>query len=347
MSKRTVLVLGISGGIGGEVAHAFATRGWHVRALTRGAMLDVGSDIEVVHGDAMNRAAVIAAASGADAIFHGVNPPRYENWRGLALPMLDNTIAAARASGARILFPGTIYNFGPDAGDVLDEDSPQHPLTRKGRIRVEMERALESASREGVATTIVRAGDFFGPHTGSSWFSQALVQSGKPVRRVMYPGPLDIGHSWAYLPDLAQTFAQLAEVATARFERFHFRGYWLPRGGDLIDVIRRVAACERLTVRRMPWWAIPLVAPFSEQFREMLEMKYLWYTPHQLVNQRVIAALGSEPHTPIEEAVRATLSGMGCVEDPQHQRCASYNSRTESRSNTTNVKTPRTAPSGM
>jgi len=29
--------------------------------------------------------------------------------------MSGNTIATERAAGARILLPGTIYNFGPDA----------------------------------------------------------------------------------------------------------------------------------------------------------------------------------------------------------------------------------------
>ena len=29
--------------------------------------------------------------------------------------MIENTVAAARASGTRILLPGTIYNYGPDA----------------------------------------------------------------------------------------------------------------------------------------------------------------------------------------------------------------------------------------
>ena len=50
--------------------------------------------------------------------------------------MLDNTIAAARAAGATIVLPGTVYNYGPDAGDVLREDAPQHPTTRKGAIQV-------------------------------------------------------------------------------------------------------------------------------------------------------------------------------------------------------------------
>ena len=50
--------------------------------------------------------------------------------------MLESSIAAAKASGARLVFPGTVYNFGPDAFPNLNERSPQNPMTRKGKILV-------------------------------------------------------------------------------------------------------------------------------------------------------------------------------------------------------------------
>jgi nucleoside-diphosphate-sugar epimerase len=47
--------------------------------------------------------------------------------------------------------------------------------------------------------------------------------------------------------------------------------------------------------------------------REMLEMRYVWREPVQLDNTRLIAELGREPHTPLDEAIEATLRGLGCV----------------------------------
>src|SRR5215468_11563969 len=166
-NSRTALVLGATGGIGGEMALALIERGWRVRSLHRaperaGRKAPHLDRVQWVAGDAMRREDVIAAAQGSEVIVHGVNPPGYRNWRGLALPMLENSIAAAKGSGARMVFPGTVYNFGPDAFPTLTERSPQNPLTRKGKIRVEMERRLEAASRDGLPTLIVRAGDFFG-----------------------------------------------------------------------------------------------------------------------------------------------------------------------------------------
>ena len=164
--------------------------------------------VEWVAGDAMVEADVMRAATGAAVIFHGANPPGYKNWRELAIPMLRNSIAAARKTGARLIFPGNVYNFGPDAGAFVNEASPQHPLTRKGTVRVEMEQMLLAASTEaGVRALVIRAGDFFGPHQPASWFRDAMVKPGKPLKSVVYPGERNAGHAWAYLPDLAEAVA--------------------------------------------------------------------------------------------------------------------------------------------
>ncbi len=190
VSSNTALILGATGGIGGEVARQLRDGGWTVRALQRGVPLDgeQRDGMTWVRGDAMNAEDVSAAAAGCSVIVHAVNPPGYRRWAELALPMLDNTIAAARAVGATIVLPGTVYNFGPDAFPVLTEESPQHPLTRKGAIRVEMERRLSVASTAGARVLIVRAGDFFGPAAANSWFSQGLIKPGKPVTAISYPG---------------------------------------------------------------------------------------------------------------------------------------------------------------
>jgi nucleoside-diphosphate-sugar epimerase len=312
---RIALILGATGGIGGETARALLARGFRVRAMHRSPAAQSASNaIEWVKGDAMNAADVLAAAQGADVIVHAVNPPGYRNWKGLALPMLDNTIAAALATGARIAFPGTVYNFGPDAFPMLRESSPQRPLTRKGAIRVEMERRLESASRDGVKVLIVRAGDFFGPRsTANNWFSAGLVKPGKPLRSVTYPGAHDAGHAWAYLPDLAETFARLLEreADLRAFEVFHFRGHSFERGVELAKAARSAADNPTAPIRRLPWFAIYLAAPFSETLREMLEMRYLWKETVLLDNTKLLAFLGEEPHTPLDRALRETLNGLG------------------------------------
>src|SRR5579863_5412822 len=189
-SKGVVLVLGAAGGVGGEIARQMRDIGWEVRAMKRGLAGEGGlrDGINWVGGDALNAEDVRSAARGASVIVHAVNPPGYRNWAKLVVPMVDNTIAAARRVGATVVLPGTVYNFGPDAFPVLHEDSPQHPVTRKGAIRVELEERLRAYAERGGRVLIVRSGDFFGPIAGNNWFSQGLIKPGQPVRTVYRPG---------------------------------------------------------------------------------------------------------------------------------------------------------------
>ena len=314
----TVLVLGATGGIGGEVARRLRDAGWDVRALRRTSTqaIERRDGIQWIRGDALDREDVMNAAAGCSVIIHAVNPPGYRRWSELVLPMLDNTIAAAATQGATIVLPGTVYNYGPDAFPVLTEDTPQRPMTRKGAIRVEMERRLQKASREGARVLIVRAGDFFGPNAGSSWFSQGLVKRGRPVKTISYPGRRGVGHLWSYLPDVGRTVVELLARRDTldAFACVHMEGHWDADGTQMSDAIRRVVARRTGTAPRVaafPWWLLALASPFVTTLREMGEMRYLWRTPVRMSNARLVAALGREPHTSLDEAVEATLTGMG------------------------------------
>lgn len=308
--QKTALVIGATGGIGGALAERLLADGWAIRALNRDpAKARVGREaFDWVKGDAMVVNDVVAAAQGCEIIVHGANPPGYRNWAGLQLPMLNATIAAAQATGARILFPGTVYNYGEDAFPILTETSPQTAISRKGAIRVRMEQALREAR---VPVLIVRAGDFFGPKPGNNWLSQGLVKPGRPIRAVMYPGPLSVDHAWAYLPDVAETFVQLLNTDLGAFETFHMQGQ--QANGHQFIAALETAAGRKLGVSRMPWLALATVAPFNETLREMQEVRYLWRRPVVMDNARLVAKLGAEPRTPLADALRAALIGQGSL----------------------------------
>jgi nucleoside-diphosphate-sugar epimerase len=314
--ERTALVLGATGGIGGAVARRLLDAGWTVRALVRAASAGRLPDgVTGFVGDALTASDVSRAAEGASLIVHAVNPPGYRDWDRLVLPMIDNTIAAAGANGARILLPGTVYNYGPDAFPDIDESAPQRPDTRKGRIRVEMERRLRAAAEAGDASAlVVRAGDFFGAGAGSSWFSQGLLTPGRRPRVIRRPGKPGVGHQWAYLPDVADTMLTLVERDDLdRFATFHMEGHWDADGTQMTDAIVRVLGDPVVAVKPFPWWLLQIAAPFATTPRELMEMRYLWKRPVRLTNARLVAKLGSEPRTPLEEAVRRTLTAAACL----------------------------------
>ena len=317
---KIALVLGATGGIGGEVARQLRDAGWTVRALRRGGeqALEQRDGMVWIRGDAMNRADVLSAASGCAVIVHAVNPPGYLRWAELVLPMLDNTIAAAQANGATIVLPGTVYNFGPSAFPLLREDSQQEPMTRKGAIRVELEQRLRTASANGCKVIVVRAGDFFGPKVGNSWFSQGLIKPGLPVKAISQPGARGVAHQWSYLPDVARTMVALVQrrETLEPFAVFHMQGHWDTDGTQMAAAICRIVVKRggaQPKVSAFPWWLMALIAPFVPTVRELREMRYLWNVPLSMDNSKLVATLGQEPHTPLDAAVEATLEGMGCL----------------------------------
>jgi len=189
---------------------------------------------------------------------------------------------------------------------------------------------LEQAADRGVRSLVVRAGDFFGSHQPASWFSSAIVKAGRPVGAIAYPGDPDVGHTWAYLPDLAETIAQIAalEGKLPAFGALHFAGHWLEPGAEIVNAVRRVAERPALPLRRFPWPLIYLGAPFVPFFREILEMRYLWRIPLRLDNRKLVALIGREPHTALDVAVRQTLVDLGCLAEAFARNAEGHRRRT-------------------
>ena len=317
---KTALMIGATGGIGNAMTQSLLDHDWQVRALHRNpdqarTKFSHLSSVEWVNGDAMNEADVVNAAQGVDIVVHAANPPGYKDWHGLAVPMLENSIVAATSVGARLVFPGNVYNYGPDAWPLVSEASPQSPRTRKGAIRVEMEQMLQQAAEQGARVLVVRAADFFGANAPGSWLQSVIVKPGQKIKAVTYPGRHDVGHAWAYLPDLAETIACLVDRddELGAFEVFNFGGHYFARGSELADAIKQVASVPDAATKSMPWIALYIAAPFVSLFREILEMRYLWKIDLRLDNSKLVEFLGAEPHTPLDRAPKSTLISLECI----------------------------------
>lgn len=305
-TSRTVLVLGAGGRFGRAAVAAFSDAGWQVRAFVRPNRPAPSSrGVAAIEGDAFDATSVAEAARGADVIVHALNPP-YPRWSQDLPRQTESVLAAARATGATVMIPGNVYNYGADMPATLGEGTPHHPSTRKGTLREEMEQSFRRATEDGVNTVILRAGDFIEAAKTGNWFDTyvtAKIDRGVAV----YPGPLNRMHAWAYLPDMAQAMVELAESddPVTGFETFNFGGYNLT-GAALIAALE-THANRPLKTRGMPWFAMHLMAPFAPLIREVLEMRYLWTVPHAVDGSALSEALPAFRPTPLSEALAETL----------------------------------------
>ncbi len=305
--KGRILVLGAAGRLGYVAAEAFRDAGWQVKGLVRpGRAGAVPRRIEAI--EAVTRDEAVAAASGCDVVLNALNPAITE-WRKNALSLAYAAIAAAESNGATLLFPGSVWNYGRAMPPVLDESTPMQPTTRKGAMRVEIEQRIQEACDRGMRAIILRAGDFYGGGSGS-WFDLVIAKDiGRS--RLTYPGPLNVEHAWAYLPDFAATLVLLAEqrASFGACETFGFPGDAVT-GEQFIATIEAVTK-SKFTLRPMSWWFLKTIGQLLALGRELSELEYLWRVPHRISGDKLKAAIGEIPHTPLPQAIAASLRAIG------------------------------------
>ena len=311
---RSVLILGANGRFGATAVRAFAAAGWSVLAQARRPIVALPKGARHVAAQLDDTGTLESAAAGARVVIHAINPP-YTRWAAEALPLARAGVDLAQRLGATYMLPGNVYNFGADMPAVLSEETPQHPTTRKGRIRCEMEEVLQARAGQGLRSVVIRAGDFFGGGTGS-WLDLAIVKS-LAKGKLVYPGPLDRVHAWAYLPDLVQAFVAAAGRSDLpAFTRLHFPGH-AATGAEFLAAVERAARALGVAPERafrrgsMPWGVIRAGGLLVPIWREIAEMAYLWDVPHALDGSAMRRLLGPLPATDLDTAMPAALRSLG------------------------------------
>jgi len=305
--------LGACGRLGGALLPAFTAAGWRVLAHTRRAEVPALAGVTWLRGPVEQVGSHARAAGGAAVVVHAMNPP-YTRWDTELLPQVNAALGAARALGARLLFPGNVYAYGPPLPALIDAATPPRPGTRKGALRAEAEARLRAS---GVPTVVVRAGDFFGSGQGA-WLDLVVAKALRRKGRIVYPGPLDLPHAWAYLPDLAQGFVAVAEAESrlAPYEELPFAGHtvtgtdWvaaLTAGAQALGWLRAGQAAQ---VAPMPWGWLRLAGLVVPMAREVAAMRFLWDQPHRLDATAWHTRLGEPAQTPLTQAVQAALAAM-------------------------------------
>jgi len=282
MNMKTVLIMGASGNFGSHAATAFEAAGWQVRRYQR------GTDIA-------------QAAAGVQVVVNALNPPNYKNWAENVPQIAALGLKAARASGATLVVPGNVYNFGT-APAPWGPDTPQNPQTRKGKLRVQMEQALKAAT--DVRVIVLRCGDFINPTAPGAVFDIVLAKS-IAKGKLTALGDVAAAHSWAYLPDVARALVGLVEIRAElpRFADIPFAGHTLSVN-DIAGHYGRILG-RPVKVAAFPWWVMRLLSPVWRLANELLEMRYLASHPHWMSDAALNMYLPEFEPTPVEEMLRA------------------------------------------
>jgi nucleoside-diphosphate-sugar epimerase len=295
------------GQVGQPLARILLERGKRVRLVKRSARR-LPAGVNLVQGDATDLNFCIEAARGASTVYHCMNPPYYARvWEGLLPRYMDNLLAAARFSGARLVVLDNVYMLGRPQGRPLNEDTPPRPCSRKGEVRARVaERMWEAHRRGDVRVTSGRASDFYGPggtltHLGDQFWRPVIA--GKRGRVLVNP---DAIHTYHYIPDVA---AGLATLGTAANDAYG-RPWMLPcaPAETMRALVVRFSQelgrkIELMVVPRAVIKTLALVVPF---LREIDEMSYQWEEPFVIDDRRFRAQFGQGP----EDVQRAAAEAV-------------------------------------
>lgn len=290
---QTALILGASGRFGRAAAKAFEQAGWQVERFRRGQ-------------DNLTQ-----ACAGVDVIVNGWNP-LYPDWAAQVPRLHRQVIQAAEVADATIILPGNVYVFGPTTPAPWSQHSAHAAQNSLGRIRIEMEAAYRASSARVI---LLRAGDFLDTEASGNWFD-AMITAKLSKGKFVYPGRWDIPHAWAYLPDVARAAVELAEKRAdlPRFLDVPYTGYTLS-GQELLAALNaNLSRPARLS--KMSWLPLQLARPFWPLGRCLLEMRYLWNTPHSLNGDLFHELLPRFQATPLAQALRHCLPQELLVSQP-------------------------------
>jgi dihydroflavonol-4-reductase len=246
-----ILVLGATGFIGGQIARALVERGYTVRALRRPGSLTLAIDglpIEFAIGDLRDRAALLAAMRGVDALIHaaGYYPrnslaPRRAIRQAVA-GMRQVLECARTADIAKVVYTSSLSTIGPpSAGRALADERdyylPGSVADPYFEAKWAMESELYRAAAAGQQVVALCPTVVFGPGDVKPTTGTLLLM----LARGLLPAYVEGRTNVVDVRDVAQ--AHVAALERGRTgERYILGGHNTSIGATLILAARLVGA---------------------------------------------------------------------------------------------------------
>jgi len=308
--KTETLILGSTGSIGYAFAENLISKNIPVTILVRdvekaGKLFQGNLLIEVIKGDVQDLTLLKQISKDKKYIFHGINYP-YNEWFGNMDTATQKVIEAASQNKAMIIFPGNVYNYG--SLPIITEDSPENPCSKKGALRVEIEKMLRDAAQAGKCNVLnVCLPDFWGPNVLNEGirpiFENALNRKALP-----YMIRTDIPHQLVFTKDAAEMMVRLMQRGTIQpYEKYNYGGQIQSDMKSFLNRISRLAnAPEKISV--YPKWIFSILSLFLPMLKEVKEMLYLFERTVILDDTKVRKFFPDFRETPLDEAITETLN---------------------------------------
>lgn len=309
-----VLVLGATGGTGKALVQELIARGIGVIAFGRNkeALDHLAQELgnpdkmELALGDVFHWESIREAAKTATMIFQASNVP-YHEMATKSLLLAESVMKAAEANSHKVVFVDGVYVYGPNPGYTVEETYVRKPNSKKGIIRIEMEKLIFSSRWKQSKPLIVRLPDYYGPTSKNSYLNPTLegLAFGKPS---LFIGDTTVKREYIYLPDAAKMIVNVALKDSSYRRNWNLPGQTIS-AKEIVKIAKQITGKSAFLI---PIGKITLmiVGIFDRFLREVVEMMYLTKDPLVLSGVQYEREIGNIPKTPFFIGLKETFESI-------------------------------------
>ena len=302
---NTVHVVTGAGPVGSTVALQLADAGQQVRLLTRSGSGPEHPSIERRRVDVSQPQALAVAFAGATAVHHCIHGSAYDAraWRE-ELPRAEEAVLeAAGRIGAVVVFPESLYSYGPVEGPIA-EDAPRTASGGKLGVRTDL---LAQREASATPTVSVAASDFYGPLVRNAHAGERMVPTVLAGKTMRVLGSLDQPHSFTYVPDLAAAMIEAARREDLWNSFLHAPTTAPVTQQRLVEMVATAGGVDVPRTSAIPPWVLRASGLVSREMRELAETSYMFTAPFVLDSTASEQRLGLAP-TPMADGVARTVA---------------------------------------
>ena len=295
------VVLG-TGPVGRAVVRSLLTRGIDVDVVSRSGTSVEGA--RAVAADARDSDALAGIVRGAEAVYQA-SQPEYHRWVKEFPALQDSIVRAVRGTDATLVVVENLYGYGLVAGPI-SESMPLSATTRKGKVRADMWRTLESEWTAGrLKVTAGRASDFFGPHAGGSAVGERYFLPLLRGKKAEVMGEAGALHTYTYVSDFGESLVRLALDERSLGRAWHVPNAPAVTNQRFLEMSAATAgaAPQSTTLTRAK---LALAGLFIPPARETIEMLYE-FEHDFVVDDRAFCETFGGHATPLETSIAETV----------------------------------------
>jgi nucleoside-diphosphate-sugar epimerase len=304
MERQTIL--GAGGIIGKELARILPEYTTDIRLVSRHPE-KVNAGDTLFSADLNNAEQVAEAVTGSAVVYLTAGLPyRAKTWQQQWPRILENTIQACKKLGACLIFFDNFYSYGKTDG-AITEQSPHHPSSKKGKVRLALARMLESAWSKGeIEGAIVRAADFYGPGAANGVFNLLVADKLKQKKKAQWLCNDQVRYSMTFTPDAARGTAMVGNTTGAMNQVWH-----LPTSAEEMNAASLIALCAETAgapsrTMILKKWMLQLGGLFDPTVGELIELLYEYQYDYIFDSSKFEKQFDFKA-TPYREGIKRTL----------------------------------------